>query len=563
MKQFSLKFILTANILSGAVLANPEAYNKLDNVLQAIGQGINSGSVKVEDKKIARSFILNLRKDLMSGNMTYAHASSVLNKLEYCIAHNFDKDLDLNRVVRSNFRTESIDDLDDRLKSIEKRTKGLGATLRPVLLSLESLDKKLYLSAITKRLLPYAALGLYYTTITKREHLPQWSWLQSMKSVLGGAPSSSTKTVKSMVEGSEEVIPGNNGMLLMRKQVGIDENGQPRYEDVSVSPAQLNAISNHKMANSYENSRSSAITYNGIFGTPMAMLAKLIPFDSSTPLIKIVPATLIWPYIKQDLSDISNWTIEQKDKIYAYLKGEKFKDKKTFKASRSKFKDVIGYENNKAKLMPLINYFNNKSLFDLAGVQPDRGYLFVGESEAGSTLAQAIAGEIKDAKIKEIHASTLLNGFKSIMTDADSDEVNILVIKDLDWLVNKKISNGTWEEVISGFDKYLSGSGKTYIIGIAANENNVDPVLKSYNRLGTKIALEDITLENLEAFITKELEDIAVDLENFDVSVLAQSCLNISSISYKQIQAIIKKAFVNAQAMNEKFEHNHIKALLA
>lgn len=551
------KFLLPVVIFIGVIKPNmlpiEEQVKKMDLFLEAIGFGINSGSIKVRDKDVARKNILGIRKSLIetSANPEF-DINLVINYLEQLAENNFfdfqqlkksfDQD---NSIIPTSIAPIEDKILNKKLDNLNEKIKNSSySNSQQFFRKINKLDQDYNISKYALRISPYLAFGLHSMLITKEELFPQWRWLRAIKGIIGETPRQVT-CINPKTTSNSKILEEKNS------DTKIELSEQDLYRDVK------------KIAEYQASGTVSKQTFEpgAGLGSVLGKLAKFISIESK-PLLAIVPSALMLPVLKRDFGDLKNFINTKKSKLHAYFTGEKYKAPGKFKSSTVKFKDIIGFDENKSELRPIINYFNNKKIFDLSGLIIDKGYLLIGNQESGSLLTNALAGEIKDCKIKEIHASALVTDLEQLVKDAETSSPYIILIKEIDWLSSQNLKPKDWNIISAEMDKCLTGSKQILIVATASNLGKVDNLFTSYNKLGNIIEIEPLHIETVKDFIKKELSNMALDLDNFNIDNIAQEAFKIPNVSYKQIISLIKRAVINAQSLDQPLSEDQIKLVL-
>lgn len=232
--------------------------------------------------------------------------------------------------------------------------------------------------------------------------------------------------------------------------------------------------------------------------------------------------------------------------------------------TRITFDDVVGMEHGKKILGEVLEYLKDPERFDRMGKMPVKGYLFLGPSRTGkSYLAQAFAGEIKKElnklgnkhstfKFFSLSAAQVNNRGIGYLKDlAKKYAPCVLFIDELDLLALQRAGNAS---LLSDFLVSMSGfsnsdPNKQVILLAATNmPENLDFALRTRGRFGVEIPFEYPCLKDRINFLLYNLQKLGLNIENFNVTQLAQEA---EGRSYEDLDTIITGAFNRAKINGE------------
>jgi ATP-dependent Zn protease len=516
-----------------------EQLNEIDVALEELAQAINSKSAKVADKEVVKKYILSLRAFIskLNGDQTLIEATdtnvkillganqALIENVSQALSQDFVSPSPIDELLVAQKISDSsgydLPTIRNILKSCDKELVSLRKSFGLVGLSLinrfaknlEKIDKGIYLSTITKRLLPYIAASAYYAIVAREGDLPQWQWLRSFN-----------EKVRNLL--------GLGNKANVKDSEGDGKDGRPKPVPI----------------------------YND----------KFLVVDPRT-LFTICPAILMEPIIYRDGKDLWSWSAKQAKRAFAYAKGESFDDGSPIKPSKMMFKDIIGLEHTKQSLAKIVDYFKHKDSFDQMGVVVDRGYLFVGPVDTGKSLVQAVAGEIT-AELKsqgkttvcgiyEVHASALLQKekeLKDIIKEGEKSSPCIILIDELDWLATQKsVDPKIWSDLVGGMTGVLRSAKKqVFIIATAQDTAGIDAAIKDQGRLGITLYFDKPSYHERSEFFRKELTDRCIDLADFNIKLLAEQTEGCSST---QLIMVMKRALRLAHAQRQTLREHHIE----
>lgn len=224
------------------------------------------------------------------------------------------------------------------------------------------------------------------------------------------------------------------------------------------------------------------------------------------------------------------------------------------------FSDLVGLDHVKKTFATIVQYLENPESYARRGLTPEKGILLIGGTRTGKSYSvKALYNEIaKSQKAKfgtarfgffEINASDIqaTGGFKNLMDIARYNGPCVLFIDEIDLLY---LQRGGQNPLLGEFLTSLSGAlsnddPKKQVIIIAATNNpeTLDKALRASGRLGAELRYELPSLQDRIVFITKQLEKLSLDLEQFDIATLAQQT---ESHSFETLKGMINNATLYA-----------------
>ncbi len=528
----------------------------LDHTLEEIGLAVNSKVAKVEDKEAVAAHVLSLREIL--GQYIGAHSPTILRgKPELASVRTL---LDVNKgmvgylknAVQDGFTsmdtfdegslitrnrldsaldikdvTLELDTLAHQIHLIDKEIKHIGySTMNRIAKRIASFDKKLRISKLAYRSLPYMGVGIYL------------AW-------------------------ANNALPFVNTVEFLRPVNAKPSNaGAAKAGAANAEPANLG---------SKETATKTSSTSTDTWNIAQEWLKNLVTVaigheQNKVAIFNFAVGGALAPVLYKDIEELSEWIGHQCGKTKAYFQGKPYDDGKPIKLSRICMKDVVGAENPKRSLNPIIDYFKKRAEHDRAGAYIDRGYFLVGPLDTSKYLAYAIAGDVTEfykakgksteMSVYEIHSSELLSKeLKTIVKEACEKSPCIVLIKDLDWLHSQpRVDAKVWSDLASTMGGILVSKKHVFVIATAQEAS----VLASHHKdlLGMVIQVNYPTQEDRAEYFKRELEKRSIVITRFDIPTLARET---KGCTFTQLLTILNRALNSAHTAKEILSQSHLE----
>ncbi|MBA3751784.1 ATP-binding protein [Candidatus Dependentiae bacterium] len=515
-----------------------QQFRDLDFTLEHLGQAINNNSAKVPDKKQAAAYILKVRTTLQ----TFVHSESSYDLLSLlglnravtdAIAASIESHLSTMKELPLDTLKSDIEQADPNSIEIELSNRDIRidllnnyigvlglSPLNLVSRSLSDFDKDRGVSKFFLRTLPYLGLMTYW-----------WLTIEELP-------------VVQKIDNEPKPVPVM-GILQVR---GNQE--EPFQMNVAVvNPDQL--LGGNKPTAPKGKTRLAS------YSEKLGSLSNLFSVEVK-PIIPFAAATVLAPYITEDIKDVYNFMGAYWNRATAYCKGMPYDDGSGYKKSSAKFTDVLGAHRAKAELMRIVDYFKDKKAIDRTGASVDRSFLLVGPLDTSKSLAAAIAGEVTavlkeqnhafDCSILEIHASSLSDkSLKNVLKDAEKRAPCIVVLDEIDCIYeSKKIDKKVWGDLVSTMNGLARSKKDVFVVTTATKNKFASQV--SMNRYGIYCKVENPTNNDRDTFFSRELEKRAISATTFDFEKLIQ---RTEGCTFAQLTSILKRALAKSHNLRE------------
>lgn len=506
----------------------------LDVTLESIGLAVNAKIAKVEDKKIVAAHILSLREmlayyigtygpNIKRGRFERASLESLLSVNEGMLSYiqeamdngftsidQFDEGTLVKRNRLASLTPEElvlqIDECEEQIRQLDAQIKKIGYSyLNLISKRVAHYDKRLKLSTIAYRSLPYLGLGLYCAAASGE--LPDWGPIKPIKDFF-------------------------------------------KEEEEPVDVADMNMLS--RFSRSFKHiirvGTGHRVTDGAVFN--------------------IAAGGLLAKVLYTDITDLAQWSEREiYRRGVAWFKGVPFDDGLPIKRSKLFMSDIIGAEHAKKELGRIIDYYKARSTHDRAGAYIDRGYLLVGPLDTCRSLAFAIAGDVTanykkeknkstEMSVYDIHSSELITkDLKTIIKEAGEKFPCIVLIEDLDWLHEQpRVDAKVWSDIASSMNCILKSKKQVFVIATTRNAS----VLSSHHKgnVGMVIQVDMPTEADRMEHFKREFEKRSILTSRFDLASLAR---NTNGCTFIQITNVINRALNIAQSKGTILDQAHLE----
>jgi len=279
------------------------------------------------------------------------------------------------------------------------------------------------------------------------------------------------------------------------------------------------------------------------------------------PLTAMTVGYLATSFYKDNLPAISHKFIEKRNDIWNFLRGGQFINQSNhmaFLEPTFTFDDMIGLDEVKEEFSSIIQYLENPELLANMKASPEKGWLLTGEKRTGKSFSfQCLCGEIKrmqalrgqknEFKFLTIDAAWIHErGIKEILAIAQYNAPILLFIDEIDLLnLNRVGDTKLLNEFLTALQSSMNQDPSKIVIIIAATNKpqTLDPALRANGRFGKEIRFEYPAKKYRTECITRELTNMALDIEQFDIERLAEKT---DQKSIEDLRAIIRAAMTRA-----------------
>jgi len=276
---------------------------------------------------------------------------------------------------------------------------------------------------------------------------------------------------------------------------------------------------------------------------------------------------------------------KKRDDLWNFLRGGEYI--KAFKPGiieinpTVSFKDMVGLEEVKEAFYSIIQYIDNPEQLMRIEATPEKGWLLTGPTRTGKSFSvECLCGEIKllmekrgtPDKIKFFNISAaLINeyGIKAILEEVREHAPVVIFIDEIDLLGLQRVGNNKLlSDFLTSMQSSMNADPSKIVIVIAATNNpqNIDKALRQNGRFGKEIRFEYPARKYRKQFILRELNNMAVDLTEFDIDTIVDKTNNKS---FEDLKAVVRNAmtrsWMNGTSLTQKLleesidtELNHI-----
>lgn len=299
------------------------------------------------------------------------------------------------------------------------------------------------------------------------------------------------------------------------------------------------------------------------------------------PLITMAGGALLTTFGAEQWQTIKKSFTTRRDEMWNIARGGEYLDAKTdgmfFLEPTENFDDMVGLDEVKKEFHDIIQYLENPELYAQMKSVPEKGWLLTGPKRTGKTFSfKCLCGEINrtlekrgiigKVKYLEIDAAMIHNpeigGIKGILQWAQKMGPMVLFIDEIDLLnLNRTGDVKLLNEFLTGIQTSKEKDPSKVVIIIAATNKpeTLDPALRASGRFGKEIRFEYPAKKYRVEYITKELTNMALDLDNFDINQLAEKTdqKSFEDLSYI-IRSAMKRAWLNKQQLTQKLLEDSI-----
>ena len=300
----------------------------------------------------------------------------------------------------------------------------------------------------------------------------------------------------------------------------------------------------------------------------IADLATTRILSNKHPQLTAIAGLTVAAYLKIWKKRLKPWLTKKGSFAWNFLRGGAY-EKKAIEGvwdfvPTVRFKDVIGLDEIKESLSFIIRFIDNPEQYLRVNTAPEKGFLLTGPTRTGkSFMVEALCGEIYDLlkkrgrenefKFWKIDSSTIHQyGITDILEIAKDNAPIVLFIDEIDLLGLQRVANN---ELLSQF---LTSMGTTLdsdpskqviLIGATNKPETTDIAIRQYGRLGKEIRFEYPAFKFRKIYLEQELNNMALDLNQFDLTALAQKT---EGKSFEDLRAIVRNAMIRSWTRGQK-----------
>lgn len=537
-----------ADLLNTILEKELSTLDELSAILQYIGQAINKGAIKIENKKETQSWVKNNQKyiKIITGYYKFPLDESQLNFISSAI-ENLNKNLienfedNFNRLQEPDFPLvsrnknidlekiqEKVDENNNITKQLQAKANSLGLT--KVNLTARYLDNVNNKYKITKALeyFPYAALATgaaVYFTPTK--YFNDFNILTKIKNFIGTS----------------------------------------RYTDPD-------EFENNKTAEQIQKEKENA-KGKGYFYTLLQVLSSkdFKGLGTLAGLVTLGAKSAPW-------SPVTNYLKDQIQGYWDQLKGYQAPNNKTYKVIEDITLDderLVGIEDQVDELKNLVRYITNPEIYDRSNTSLEKGVLLAGPSRTGKTLAaRGLCGTLnkvmlqtgEDTKfsfreIKWGEVRWTSEGIKTIIEEAKRNAPCVIFIDEIHNLpLQTKEGGETLTEFLTGMSGINSENDSRHQVILLAATNMpelLDSALLQPGRFGTIIHFEKPNYKNRKKYFEVVFKSNSIDTSDIDIDSLVRQT---SKCSYGDLEYIIKNARFISRTLAKGVAQSHLQSVI-
>ncbi len=285
------------------------------------------------------------------------------------------------------------------------------------------------------------------------------------------------------------------------------------------------------------------------------------------PLAMLAGGALWGFYSNTWKSSISPW-IEQKQTLaWNFLRGGSYLNAETpglFSLEpKVNFDHMVGLEEIKEEFTAILEYLDDPEKFLRSGAQPESGWILTGPTRTGKSFSfECLCGEIvriqkrkslnSDFKFLKIGIEEIAKyTIQGLLAFAKANAPMIIFVDEIDLLGLQRVGdNKLLHDFLTAFQSTQTDDPSKVVIVMAATNSpeTLDKALRQYGRFGKEIRFEYPGFKYRKQFITKELNSMALNPQNFDVNTIVAKT---DGKSYEELKAILRKAMTRAWARGE------------
>lgn len=554
MSNFKFKIIIAvisllflSEIQGNGLNQNSEIYkqsldqaDEIDLILELLTEAMNKGKLSQKNKKESLKKLANMRtiindfKDTTSQNPAQIIGINeiMLSGLQVMTTNNFKAipDINNNLIVRRTKNPISTSEAQaklelntNKLNNIQRSFKHFGlSAINIVARSADKIITKFSVDKILSRLTPYALILVYMIWITRQDELNQ---------ITSYLPEPIVKLINLI----KKLI---GTPFYVKQEVSTDKNQDRKVDDYH--QFEDGAIPNPNKLN---------------FGNLLKIEIE--------PILKWAPAATLLAMTGKDWTDSIKYLKKKFNFLYSRLKNEKFEDDNIFG------KPTLSHDSLDLSAIPefkaIINYFKYKHLFDLADHSIDKSYILVGHQLTSYLMADILCAKLakeleNDCRIVQLNASDFL-AKKASESDSEEDklkvtlnnskkyDVNIIVIKDLDWIYKQK------GQAVAKLDKFLSDLESKNNTILIALTNKIDEVGDNSKNKLSRFDINNLNEDQRSRFIKSQLRPDHAE-QDMDLETISKQTENCNLAELKRM---VKNAYTLSFTEHKPFSKKHLE----
>lgn len=222
------------------------------------------------------------------------------------------------------------------------------------------------------------------------------------------------------------------------------------------------------------------------------------------------------------------------------------------------FDDMVGLDEVKRAFYAILQYIDNPEQLMRIEATPEKGWLLTGPSRTGKSFSvECLCGEIERMMAKRGMANTmkffninatLVNqfGIKDILHEVYENAPAVIFLDEIDLLGLQRVGNNQMlSEFLTAMQSSMNADPSKVVIIIAATNNpeNLDKALRQNGRFGKEIRFDYPSKKYRIKFLTRELTNMALNINDFDIETLANKT---SNKTFEDLKRIIRNAMTRS-----------------
>lgn len=273
--------------------------------------------------------------------------------------------------------------------------------------------------------------------------------------------------------------------------------------------------------------------------------------------------------------NISPWFKEKRTIAWNFLRGGSYLNVETPGLSSFvptvNFDHMVGLEEVKEAFKSILEYIDNPEKFLRSGMQPETGWILTGPTRTGKSFSfECLCGEIERMqKRKGIKSEfnywkvgiqdVIEMGIPKILAIAKYYAPMIIFVDEIDLFGLQRVGdNRLLHDFLTALQSTQTDDPSKVVIVMAATNSpeTLDTALRQYGRFGKEIRFEYPGFKYRKQFITKELNSMALNPQNFDINTIVAKT---DGKSYEDLKAILRSAMTHAWARGESLTQRLIE----
>lgn len=542
--------LIHGHLLNNLLCKESNQLEEINSILQYLGQVINKGTIKIENKKEIQTWICKHQEIVR--NLKEFHSFPLLESKLYRIS-----------LLTKSLTIHIINAIDSKFKNLKTFETSVYSSSKDITIETKNITKDITIEKIEEvvnlnsnliKILKDKARQTGLTNVNKIaryiDNIIEKYNLINFFDILPAATAIGITCIYFTPKRYLENIPI---LSKIKNWLGTSSYFDPTEEEKIKQAAKKNTGVYDKILNLIKSKDFKALETGAVL---------VAPFLSKKPLSPVTASIR---------SNIRRW--------WSKVKGFDIPSNATYKIIENITLDderLIGVQDQVDELKKIVRYVSNPEIYDRSGSNLDKGILLIGPPGNGKTFcAQALAGTInkemskkgssrrfsfRELKWHEIRWSS--DGIKTMIEQAKRNAPCILFIDEIHNLPlqTKEDSGDTLTEFLTGMSGINSENDSNYQVIILAATNQpemLDAALLRTGRFSTKIRFEKPNYQNRKKYFEVMLKRDAIDTTFIDIDSLVRQT---EGCSYSDLESIVKGAKFTAMELAESITQKHLQS---